>query len=396
MMILRNRSIGLAALALALSALAVAARAEEPIKIGLVLPYSSVFAAIGDTITKGMELGFEKFGNEVAGRKIELIKEDTEVKPNVGLQKARKLVLQNKVDMLVGPVSSAVAGAMRDFVHAAKVPLIINNAGNNDLTGPRCSRWVIRTSFSNSQIARVMGPWLAGKGVNSVYLIAFDYAAGHQMMDAFRATFEASGGKIVGESYPPLRETKDFGPYLALVKSAAPDAVFVFFGGGPAIKFVKEFDAFGLKGKVKLTGTGWTTSALYIHAQGDSAEGFIGSLNYVPSIDRPENKEFQAAFQAKFGRIGDEFAVQGYDTAHLIVEALKLTKGKTDDKGALVDAFHKVSIVGPRGPLRIDPLTNNVIQDIYIFENQKIGDKVRQIVVDKVANVQDKPNGCQM
>jgi len=373
-----------------------AVRAEEPVKIGVILPYSGVYASLGGEITQGLELGFETYGPEVAGRAFELITEDSEVKPNVGLSKVKKLVFRDKVDLLVGPVASNVANALRDFVHQQKLPLVIPNAGNNLLTGERCSRWVIRTSFSNAQITRGMGRWLVEHGYDSVYLIAADYAAGHQMMDAFRETYTAAGGSIAGESFPALRGTKDFGPFLAQIKAAAPKAVFAFFAGGQAIQFVKQYEEFGLKESIKLTGAGWLTSPLYVEAQGPAAAGILGILNYVPGIDNPENQAFQEAYQAKYGRVASEFAVQGYDTARLIVEALALTGGDTSDKDAVVDAMHQVAFDGPRGPLKIDPATNNIVQDIHIFETEPGADGMDLKVIDTLGAMQDPPNGCTL
>jgi branched-chain amino acid transport system substrate-binding protein len=385
-----------AALSFVGSATAMVARAEDPVKIGVILPYSGVYASLGGEITQGMELGFATFGGATGEPEIILIREDSEVKPNVGLSKAKKLVFKDEVDLIVGPVASNVANALRDFVHRQEVPLIIPNAGNNLLTGERCSRWVLRTSFSNAQITRGMGPWLVEHGYGSVYLIAADYAAGHQMMDAFRETYLAAGGEVVGESFPPLRDTKDFGPFFAQIKATAPSAVFAFFAGGQAIQFVKQYAQFGLKDSVKLSGAGWLTSPLYVNAQGPAAEGILGILNYVPGIDSPENKAFQEAYQAAHGRVASEFAVQGYDTARLIVEALRITGGDASDKGALVAAMHGVAFVGPRGPLRIDPLTNNIIQDIHVFETVAGADGTDLRVIDTLPEMQDPPNGCSL
>ena len=381
---------------LALLAVCATALAAEPIKIGVLLPSSGVYAGLGQDQTSALEMGFDHFGREVAGRPIELIHADTESKPNSGLAQIKKLVLRDRVHLVVGIISSAVAGAVRDFVHHAQVPLIISNAGNDDLTGERCSPWILRSSFSNSQINREMGPWLAAQGFKNVFLMAFDYAAGHQMMDAFQAGFVAAGGTVIGEEYPPLGETEDFGPYLAKVKAAAPDAVYVFFAGGPAIKFVKEWAAFGLKGKVQLAGAGWLNSALYLDAQGMDAEGALGILNYVPSIDTPENHAFQEQFRAAHGRNGSEFGVAAYDSARLIIEALKATGGNTEDKAALVAALQGTRFDGPRGPFRIDPRTNNVIQNVYVFEVQAQGDGVAAVVRDVIPDVQDAPNGCAL
>jgi len=352
----------------------------EAVKIGVLLPTSGVFGGLGKDQILGLEMGFDDFGQEVADRPIKLIKADTESKPGVGLAQFKKLVLKEKVDVVVGIISSAVAGAVRDYAHRSRTPLIISNAGNDDLTGRLCSPWIVRTSFSNAQISRPSGPYLAGEGYRKAFLMAFDYAAGHQAMNAFRAGFESAGGRIVGEEYPPLGETRDFGPWLAKIKAADPDVAYVFFAGGPAIKFVKEWAAFGLKDRIRLAGPGWLTSALYVKKQGDDALGVLGALNYVPSIDNPENAAFQQKFRARHGRDGSEFGVAAYDSARLIVEALKATGGRTDDKAALVAAMGKVRFNGPRGPFRIDPKTHNVIQNIYLSEVQSVAGNATAVV----------------
>ncbi len=368
------------------------ANAAEPIKVGALLPYSGVFASLGVEIADAIDLGFDTFGRQVGDREIVVIREDTEGKPSVGLSKAKKLVLRDGVDFLVGPVSSAVAGALRDFVHASRVPLIIANAGNNQLTGKSCSPYVIRVSFSNAQINRDMGSWMVSQGYKRVYLMAADYAAGRQMMEAFRTSFIAAGGVVAGEEYAPL-STKDFGPYLGKLKAARPQAAYVFFPGAAAMAFVPQYAGFGLKETIQLAGAGWLSSAFNIERQGADAAGFIGALNYVPSIDSPQNAAFQKAFQGRFDRLGSEFAVQGYDSARLIVEALKRTGGSTE---GITEAMHEVSFVGPRGELRIDPLTNNVIQDIYVFETRRVGDRIEQVVIDTFTDVRDPPSGCRL
>ncbi len=369
-----------------------AAQAKE-FKVGLLLPFSGVYAALGSHIENGFKLGLEHFGGDLGGHKISVVREDTEAKPAVGLVKAKKMVLQEKVDVIIGIVSSAVLGAVRDFAHGSKTPIVVANAGNDNMTGAKCSPYLIRVSFSNSQITRSMGSWLALQGVKKAYLMAPDYAAGHQMMEAFRSTFTAAGGTIVGEAYPPLQGTKDYGSYLAGVKGSDAEALFVFFAGGAAITFVKQYAAFGLAKEVPLYGAGFLTSAAYVHVQGQAADGIVASLHYVPGLDNTENNRFQSDYKKKFGKTGSEFAVQGYDAAHMIIEAIKASGG---DKQAFNQALAKVSFDGPRGPLRIDPKTNNVIQNIYIFRNEFRDGKVQQNVLETVGNVQDKPNGCSL
>jgi branched-chain amino acid transport system substrate-binding protein len=390
-----HRAAAVAALAAALAA--GPALAEEPIKIGLVLPFSAgPYVPLANEIADSLAMAITDAGGEVAGRKIDVLREDTTHKPDVAQAKAKKLVFEDKVDLLVGPVGSNELTALLDFANQSKTPLIIPNAGDNEATGDRCSPWVLRTSFSNDQIVREMGPWMVKHGYKTAALIAFDYAAGHQQMEGFKRTFTKAGGAIVSEQYPPFGPISDFGPYLAKIKEAKPAAVFTFFAGPPATALVKQFAEFGLKDQIKLAAAGWLISPLNLPGEGDAAVGVLGILNYVPTIDTPVNKAFQAEFQAKYHRTGSEFAAQGYDTGKLIFAALQAVKGQTADKAALVKALHAVTVDGTRGKLRIDPKTNNIIQDIYIYEARKDGDKVDFAILDKIPAVQDPPNGCNL
>ena len=368
--------------------------AAEEYKVGVLLPFSGVYAGLGAHIENGFKLGLEHYGADLGDNTITMVRADTEADPGSSLAKAKKMVLQDKADVLVGIVSSAVLGGMRDFIHNSGTPLVVANAGNNDMTGVKCSPNIIRVSFSNAQINRPMGTWLAKQGVKKVYLIAPDYAAGHQMMEAFRKTFTEAGGEIIGEAYPPLQGTKDYGPYLTAAKAANPDAIYVFFAGGAAITFVKQYHGFGIQKDIPLYGAGFLTSAAYVHVQGEAADGTVASLHYVPAIDTPENKRFQEGYQAAYeGKLGSEFAVQGYDAARLIIEAIKASGG---DKAGFKAALSKVSFNGPRGPLRIDPATNNVVQNIYVFKNEFKDGKIVQTVLEAIPDVQDAPNGCAM
>jgi branched-chain amino acid transport system substrate-binding protein len=386
-----------AAVGVCLSLVAGQALAEEPIKIGLVLPFSAgPFVPLANEIADSLEMAIADGGGTVDGRKIEVLREDSTHKPDVAQAKAKKLVFEDKVDLLVGPVGSNELTALFDFANQSKTPLIIPNAGDNEATGERCSPWVVRTSFSNDQIVREMGPWMVKHGYKTASLIAFDYAAGHQQMDGFKRGFTAAGGTITNEQYPPFGPISDFGPYLAKIKEAKPSAVFTFFAGPPATAMVKQFSEFGLKSDIKLAGAGWLISPLNLPGEGDSAVGVLGILNYVPAIDTAENKKFQGEFQAKYKRTASEFAAQGYDTGTLIMAALQSLKGETSDKAAIVKALHGVTVKGTRGTLKIDPHTNNIVQDIYIYEARKDGDKVDFNVLDKIPAVQDPPNGCKL
>ncbi len=370
------------------TALGVSATATAKTKIGILLPYSGTYAVMGNSITDGFQFALEEAGR---ADEFTIIREDTEVKPPIALAKTRKLVLQDKVDVIVGIVSSGVLGALRDFVDNSKTPLIVANAGNNHATGKSCSPYIVRVSFSNGQINRPMGPWLKKQGINSVYTLAPDYAAGHQMIESFAETFEAAGGKVIGSEYTPFGQTKDFGAYLTKAASSGADAIYVFYAGGEAINFVKQYGSYAIK--TPLYGSGFLTSSLYVNAQGDAAVGVKTALHYVPTLESAENKKFVTAYQKKHNRAPSEYDVQGYDAAQLLMRAVS---AGGSDKKAIAKNLTNVKYTGPRGPLSIDKKTNNVVQNIYVYETVKENGKLTQKMIDTVKNVRDAPNGCQL
>jgi branched-chain amino acid transport system substrate-binding protein len=368
-----------------------------PVKIGLVLPYTGVYAVLGESITQGMELVFARENWTVAGRRIEMIKEDDEMKPPVGIRKTEKLIDSDKVDILTGPVHSGILMGMRDKVHASKTILIVSNAGADAISRDRCSRWIFRTSFSNWQPCEPMGGWVAKHVSKEVFQVAPNYQAGKDMMGAFRESFLPAGGKVMAEDYPKLGET-DYAPYLTKIKQSGAKAVFAFFSGSDAVNFVKQYDQFGLKQSIKLTGAGFLTEPDVLPAQGASALGVITGHFYTPLLDNPTNQRFVKEFRDKFGgKMPDGFACQGYDTAEVIVRSLKAVNGNTQDKDKLVDTITRIEFESPRGHFRFDPKTHNVIQPfIYIREVKEVSGGLNNVPIDKVADVRDPGTGCTL
>jgi branched-chain amino acid transport system substrate-binding protein len=374
------------------------ARAQGgPVKVGVVLPYSGVYAELGNSITQAMELVFARENWTVAGRKIEMIKEDDEMGVPVGVRKTEKLIDSDKVDILTGPVHSGILMAMRDKVHNSKTILLVSNAGADAISRARCSKWIFRTSFSNWQPCQPMGGWVATKVSKEVFQIAPNYQAGKDMMEAFRETYHPDGGKIVGEDYPKLGET-DYAPYLTKIKQSGAKAVFAFFSGTDAVNFVKQYDEFGLKPGIKLTGPGFLTEPDVLPAQGKAALGTITGHFYTPQLDNPVNQRFVKEFRDKFkGKTPDGFACQGYDTAEVIVRALKAVNGNTQDKDKLVTAIVETEFDSPRGRFRFDPKTHNVIQPfIYIREVRELAGSLANVPIDRVAGVRDPGTGCTL
>jgi branched-chain amino acid transport system substrate-binding protein len=375
------------------------ARAQGgPVKIGLVLPYTGVYAELGNSITQAMELVFARENWTVAGRKIEMVKEDDEMKPPVGVRKTEKLIDSDKVDILTGPVHSGILMGMRDKVHNSKTILIVSNAGADAISRDRCSKWIFRTSFSNWQPCQPMGGWVAKNVSKEVVQIAPNYQAGKDMMEAFRETYLPAGGKVVAEDYPKLGET-DYAPYLTKIKQSGAKAVFAFFSGTDAVNFVKQYDEFGLKqAGIKLTGAGFLTEPDVLPAQGKAALGTITGHFYTPQLDNPVNQRFVKEFREKFGgKTPDGFACQGYDTAEVILRALKTVNGNTQDKDKLVAAIAATEFDSPRGRFRFDPKTHNVIQPfIYIREVREAAGGLTNVPIDKVAEVRDPGTGCTL
>ena len=371
--------------------------APAPLKIGLLLPYSNVYAVLGESITDGLSLVFEQAGWTVAGRRVELIKEDDEVNPQVGLRKAKKLIESDGVDFLVGPVSSGVLAAIRDTVHQTRQILVVANAGNDEISRDRCSRYIFRASFSNWQPNAPMGSWVAAHVAKEAYLVAPKYAAGFDMMRAFKETFVAAGGKVVGEDYTPFPVNEDFAPFLTKINQAAPKVVYAFFSGSQAVRFVRQYDEFGLRARSKLCGAGFLTESDVLPAQGQSALGIITGHFYSTLLDNPANKAFVRAFRAKYARTPDGFAVQGYDSAQVIAQGLTATGGDTRDKERLLEALRGVEFDSPRGRFRFDPRTQNVIQPfIYVREVREVDGELANVVVDRIANVRDPGTGCTL
>ena len=383
-------------LLLSLLLLARQPQAAEPVKVGALLSYSGVYASIGEEITNAMQLAFDQAGDAVAGRPIVVVRADTEVKPNVALAKARELVGSDGVDVLVGPVSSSESVPLRDFADSNKIPILMPNAALDSLTGEKCSLYVIRTSFSANQFAKPMAKWLVDHGVKTVALMTADYVGPRDLMDRFEAEYQKQGGRVVGHEWTPFGRTNDFGPYLARIKADKPDAVWASYGGAEAINFIKQAADFKLADSTRMMGTGWTVSPLILPAEGEAAVGFTGLINYAPSLDTPENKRFQDAYQARYGKPASEFGAQGYDTGLFIIAALQALGGRTDDKAALARALRAAAVTGPRGPVRIDPANNNIVQNMYIVQARESAKGPELAVIDTIPAVADGPEGCHL
>lgn len=370
--------------------------AAGPIKIGGILATTGNDVPQGTEMANGMRLAIEQIGPKVNGRDIQLLIEDDGSNPNTGLQKARKLIQSDKVDMIAGVLLSATALAISPVVSAAKVPVILSLASANALTGEKCSPWVFRASYSNAQIAEPFGPWIAAKGYKNIFILGADFVTPREFAGDFRRTFEKAGGKVIGEVYSPFNKTQDFGPYLAQARASNPDAILAFYYGAEAILFTKQYESFGLKGKIPMIAMLGTTPVMLRQAQGSSVDGVISSLNYIPELQNPENIAFQKAYREKFNASASEFAVMGYDSMRFAIEAAKKVNGNVEDRVALAKAISQVSFNSARGPTRMNPATNQVDQNVYIAKIVKKGDAEVFELIDTIPNVSTDASACKM
>jgi len=290
--------------AMALAGAALVAQAQrEPIRIGLLNAMTGPLAVNGTEINEGIRLYWEdEMSGQVAGRPVRLLVEDEEGKADVGLTKVRKLVEADRVHLILGPVSSAVAVAIRDYVHERTIPTIITQATANNLTAEKASPSVFRSAMSSYQQEAAGGWYVAAKlGHKRIAVVALDYVAGHEQADGFIKAFRESGGQSVEKVLMPLG-AMDVAPYLTRVQDKAPqlDAVVAILWGPSAPQWVKAWNEYGLKGKLPLLTLGETVNETYLRSVGDTALGVVSWLSYSPVLDTGENKRFVQAFNKKF------------------------------------------------------------------------------------------------
>ncbi len=354
--------------------------ASGPIKIGVLLPYSDIYAVLGESITQAMEMYFAAIGNELAGRPIELIKEDTEINPDVAQQKARKLVEQDEVAFITGIVSSGVLGGLRDYFNDNKVLCICSNAGANALSRAAKTPYVWRTSFTNWMAPFAMGTWAANNIGKKAIISVPDYAAGEDNVTGFTNSFEAAGGEIVGVQRTPFPNMGDAAPFMAELADAGADLVYAFYSGGAAVTFVTAYNDFGLAGQLPLTCAGFMVEEDVLPAQGNAALGTKSTLHWSYVLDNAQNNQFKTDFKAFAGRDADVFALQGYDTAHVIDEMLRRTEGDTAvDK--MVEALDGISFDSPRGPFKLDANSQAPEQSMYARDVQSVEGALRNTIL---------------
>jgi branched-chain amino acid transport system substrate-binding protein len=386
------RRVGTMAVAIAAATLLPvnASLAQGKVKIGLMLPYTGTYAALGNAITNGFKLAIDENGGKLGGREIEYFTVDDESNPAKAPENINKLIKRDEVDVVVGTVHSGVALAMAKVARDTNELLVIPNAGADDITGPLCAPNIFRTSFSNSQLGIAMGKVMAEQKKKTAVTITWKYAAGEESIGGFKEAFEAGGGKVVKELYLPFPQV-EFQPLLTEIAALKPDVVYAFFAGGGAVKFVKDYAAAGLNKTIQLVGPGFLTDGT-LEAQGDTAQGMLTTLHYADGLDNPKNKAFRAAYMKAYKAEPDVYAMQGYDAAQLLIVGANAVKGDFSKRAELIKAMESAKIDSPRGPLSFTK-SHNPIHDIYL---RKVEGKENKAVSVAVKQLTDPPRGCKM
>ena len=375
---------------LAAASIGAGAQTSGPIKIGLMLPYSGTYAALGNAIENGFKLYVQEQGGKLGGREVQYFKVDDESEPAKATDNVNKLIKRDNVDVLVGTVHSGVALAMAKAAKDNNTLLVIPNAGADAITGPMCGPNIVRSSFSNWQPGYAMGVVAGQKGIKRAMTITWAYAAGAESTKGFTEGLEKGGGKVMKDLTLPFPNV-EFQALLTEIAAQKPDAVYAFFAGGGAVKFVKDYAAAGLNKTIPLYGPGFLTDGT-LEAQGASAQNMLTTLHYADNLDTAKNNAFRKAYAIAYKSQPDVYAVQGYDAAQILANGLKAVGGDLSKRDQLSVAMRKTAVDSPRGKFTLSA-AGNPVQDIYLREVKGNNNEFRSVAVKALA---DPARGCKL
>jgi len=389
-MTVRRSALARVTLAAALCVVAVGAGAQSRIRIGFMLPYTGTYAALGTAIENGFRLYVQEKGGKLGGRELEYFKVDDESEPSKAVDNINKLIKRDNVDVVVGTVHSGVVMAMAKVAKDTNTLLVIPNAGARAVTGPMCAPNIFRSSFSNWQPGYAMGKVAGERGAKKVATITWKYAAGDESVEGFKDGLKASGGEVVKELTLPFPNV-EFQALLTEIAATKPDAVYAFFAGGGAVKFVKDYAAAGLNRTIPLYGPGFLTDGT-LEAQGAAAQGMLTTLHYADGLDLPKDKAFRADYSKAYKTNPDVYAVQGYDAAQMLDAGFTAVKGDVARRKELVAAIESAHIDSPRGMFTLSK-SHDPVQDIYLRKVIGNENRVEGVAVKALA---DPSPGCRM
>ncbi|WP_328959913.1 ABC transporter substrate-binding protein [Streptomyces virginiae] len=336
-----------------------------PVKIGLLVPRSGTYKALGDDMKQGFELYVRQHGGRLGGREVQIVVADEGETADSGKAAAEKLVKQDRVLAVSGVVSSATVNGVKDLFESSRIPLVGSNASPTTLTG---TKYIWRTSYVNDEPGKALGEHVAERAGGPVFLIAAGYQAGKDEIEGFKSTFLPAGGTIAGEEvYTPFPGTKNFQPYLSQIQNSGAKAVFCFYAGGAAVDFVKQYRDFGLAGKIPLYAPGFLTEGGVLKGQGDAADGILTALNYSADLDNPANRQFAPAYRAAHGTDPTTYAMASWDAAQVLDKAIGAAGGSVTSETVNAALATVGDIDSPRGTWRFNS-GGTPIQPWYLRE----------------------------
>jgi branched-chain amino acid transport system substrate-binding protein len=358
---------GLTLTGAAMAPMTVARAQAGPIRIGVLAPLTGVVASGGREMVEGTQFWFDQIKNEIAGRKVELLIEDDASLPDTALQKARRLVEQANVHMLMGNLLANTGLAVANYVKGTGTPYFIPIIAADDLTQRDRIKNVIRVAgYSASAFTHPFGEWALKQGYKRVVTISQDYSFGHEQCGGFAQVFTEGGGQIIGQLWHPLN-TSDFSPYLGQIADLKPDAVFAMENGADGTRFLQQNASFGLKGQFPLLGAMNTVDQAVIRTLGAECEGVISPAHFAEGSDNPVTQKFARDYESKYGKIPSLFGFSMYSGAMWISKAIEKIGGKVEDREAFLNAVRAIELTdSPLGKtVRLDAY-GNPIYDVQI------------------------------
>jgi branched-chain amino acid transport system substrate-binding protein len=360
---------------------------QKTVKIGFISTFSGPAAAIGNDMRNSFELGLDHLGRKLGGLPVEVVYEDDQIKPEVGVQKTQKLIESDKVDFVVGYIWSNVLLASLKPLVDSKTMTVVTNAGASQFAGELCSPYAFSTSWQNDQTPAAVGRYMNQKGIKTAFLMGPNYAAGKDMLAGVQTTFK---GQIVGQELTRWPDQLDFSAELSKARAAKPDAIFAFYPGGAGVQFITQYAQSGLKGQIPLY-TAFTIDDLSLPRLKDLAVGIPGAQQWVNDLANDANKKFVADYKAKYKTSPSFYGAQSYDAVGLINSAVTAVHGDLTNKEGMRKEMEKADFKSVRGDFKFG--NNHIpIQNFYLQQAVKTadGNYALQTVSLIVANDQDR------
>ena len=338
------------------------ASAQQKLKIGFITTLSGPQGVIGNDMRQSVEMALDHLGRKVGGLDTEVIYGDDQVKPDVGKQVAEEMLKKHQVNFVAGIIWSNVMLVVAPTVTGAGTLMIGTNAGPNQLAGRECNELYFTTSWQNDQTPEAMGKYMQDAGLQDVYLMAPNYAAGKDMITGFKRYFK---GRIVDEVYTRLGQT-DYQAELSQLRSKNPKVVFVFYPGGMGIQFLKQYSEAGLRGQYPLYSV-YTVDELSIPAVKHAALGQLETRYWSQDLKNEANIKFVGDYKKKYGRPPSFYGAQSYDGIMLIDSAVRAVKGNLADKKGMIAAMRKADFKSTRGKFSYGQ-NHHPIQNFYLLK----------------------------